>query len=127
MLVPAVHREPDLQQGEPDSGTAVAEPLPADQLAALIDAGIGADDSEQRSLAILELSRAPVEQSLPGLGRILRENRDRRSRMTALEALLRLPDSPLVREQRHRLLDMLSRDPDTDMAEAVRAASAAAS
>lgn len=97
-------------------------PLPAEHLAALIEAGINADDSEQRSLAIIELSLAPVEQSLPALARILMESRDSRSRLTALEQLLRLPDSPLVRENRLRLLAQLVRDPDHFVAAAARAA-----
>ncbi|MEO6080054.1 MAG: hypothetical protein ABIQ86_09785 [Steroidobacteraceae bacterium] len=101
--------------------------MSADLLAALIDAGIAADDSEQRSLAIEELSRAPVDQSLAGLGRILRENRDTRSRRSALEALMGLPDSPLVREQQRQLLELLTSDADANMAEAARNAAAASS
>lgn len=112
-----------LQPSEPAPAT-VAVLLPPDQLAALIEAGIEADDSEQRSLAILELAQAPIEQSLGALDRILRENRDRRSRITALHSLMRLQDSPLVRERRQLLLDLLSRDSDAGFAEVARAASA---
>ncbi len=98
----------------------VVEPLPAEYLAELTAAGIGADDSEQRSLAIAQLEHAPVEQSLPAFIRILVENRDTRSRITAVEALARLPDSALVRASRQPLLARLSHDPDSYVAAAAR-------
>jgi hypothetical protein len=120
-----IYPAPDPQAREPGSGVTATQPLPAAELAALIDAGINAEDSEQRSLAILELAGAPVDQSLGALATILRENRDRRSRLTALEALLRLPELPQVRDQRRHLLDLLARDPDAGIAEAARAVAVA--
>jgi hypothetical protein len=125
IFIHAAHQEPTLQHQVPASASTVSAPLPAAEVEELVEAGIAADDSEQRSLAILELAKAPVEQSLGGLGRILRENRDRRSRLTALEALMHLPDTEPVRAERQRLLEMLSGDPDTYISEAVRAATAA--
>jgi hypothetical protein len=124
LIVPALHQQAAVPADGTDAAAPLPKPLPAAHLATLVEAGISADDSEQRSLAIMELAQAPVEQSLAGLIRILRENRDTRSRMTALEALMGLPDSPQVREQRQQLLDLLSRDPDTSFAAAVRAAAA---
>lgn len=98
------------------------EPLPPERLAELTEAGIGADDSEQRSLAIAELALAPAEQSLPALVRILRENRDTRSRISALEVLMQLPDVPAVRDSRPALLARLARDADSHVADAARVA-----
>ncbi len=118
--IPPVNLPQDASRPDGDSGLLLPSPLPAAHFATLVEAGISADDSEQRSLAILELAQAPVEQSLGGLIRILRENRDARSRLTALEALLGLPDSPQVREQRQRILELLSRDPDERLATAAR-------
>lgn len=103
------------------SAGADRKPIAAEHFEELVDHGINADDSEQRSLAIVELSQAPVEQVLPALARILRENRDSRSRITALEQLMQLPDSPQVRDRRDQLLAQLVRDEDHFVAEAARA------
>jgi hypothetical protein len=100
----------------------VRQPVAADYFDELVEDGIYADDSEQRSLAIVELSQAPVEQALPALQRILRENRDSRSRITALEQLMQLPDSPEVADSRRQLLAQLARDEDHFVAEAARMA-----
>ena len=98
--------------------------LPTDQFEELVEAGISADDSEQRSLAIEELARAPAVQVVGGLSRILREDRDHRSRRTALDVLIHLPAIPAVAEKRRALLEMLTADSDTNIAETARAAAA---
>ncbi len=116
---------PFLVAGEPVAAAAelpARQPVAAEYFEALVERSINADDSEERSLAIVELSHAPVEQALPALARILRENRDSRSRITALEQLMQLPDSPQVHDRRTQLLAQLVRDEDHFVAEAARAA-----
>jgi hypothetical protein len=86
-----------------------------EQLAVLTETAITAEDSEQRSLAIEELSQAPAREALPAMARIFRENNDHRSRISAINAVLAAGSDATVRDAAMRILGDVAGGTDTSV------------